>query len=121
MDEKLNAQYLRSLAAKYQQAARKLNEAADIIERMRNQLYHGAGAVSDTSTLPEKATRKGQMINLLREKGPLSRKEILASLPGVPLGTISYILQNPEFERGDDRKWRLKTTTHHEDRGDVEF
>lgn len=121
MDDKLNAQHLRSLAAKYQQAARKLNEAADIIERMHNQLYHGASPISDESSLPEKTTRKKQMINLLQEKGPLSRKEILASLPGVPLGTISYILQNPEFERGEDRKWRLKTPTRHEDQGNVQF
>jgi len=51
-------------------------------------------------------TRKDMVVNLIKERGPLSRKQIIESVD-MPMGSISFVLSDKEtFELKDD-KWHL--------------
>lgn len=53
-------------------------------------------------------TRKEQVADLLRQNGPMLRKQILTVLNNIPHGTIAYVLNDKKlFRRHDDGKWGL--------------
>lgn len=73
----------------------------------------GNGTAQATLKLPnfeaekKTETRKESMIKILKENGPLARKEI-AEITGFPKGTIAFTLShNKEFESRNG-KWHLK-------------
>ena len=53
-------------------------------------------------------TRKQQVAGVLKEKGPLERKDILAAIP-IPIGTLAYVLNDKKlFKQLKDGRWDLK-------------
>jgi hypothetical protein len=55
--------------------------------------------------------RRTQLIEYLREHGPMKRTELIAN-SGVPAGTIAHLLRDGEaFEPDGNGGWRVKGTT----------
>lgn len=105
-----NPRDLRRQARLYEQAAKKLYEAADILD--------GGGQSASAAAGPERGSSSGgpqarrgsrlpQLQAILREHGPLPRGEIVER-SGMPKGTVAYWLK-PEhgFEQDEEGRWRL--------------
>lgn len=96
-------QQLREQAKRFREAATKMEEVADMLDG------------GSTSPAPEKSAngngdeggRRQQLINLLKEKGPLRRAEIAEALPKVPKGTLAYLLTQKSHFKRKYRKWHL--------------
>jgi len=62
---------------------------------------------AETSVEAKPETRKESIVRLLKEKGPLTRREI-RERTGFPPGTLAYVLNDKEtFARMRTGKWRL--------------
>jgi hypothetical protein len=58
-------------------------------------------------TTPTEATRKDSIEKMLREHGPMTRKEIMDS-SGFPQGTVAYVLNDSNRFISKDGKWYVK-------------
>jgi hypothetical protein len=58
----------------------------------------------------QQMTRKDAVIKLLRDEGPLSRKEIIDKT-GFPEGTIAYVLNDKDVFISMEDKWHLVEET----------
>jgi hypothetical protein len=98
------ARELREKSQSYMAASKKLEEAADALERITGTL----NAVKKTIDEAEAVVgRMGQIHQLLRQKGPLLRKDVLR-LSGIPAGTIGAYLTKTNFRRDKLGRWSLK-------------
>jgi sulfite reductase alpha subunit-like flavoprotein len=59
-----------------------------------------------THVVVKNPTRKDIVSNLIKEQGPLSRKEILEKT-GLPKGTIAFVLNDKKRFYSKDVKWHL--------------
>lgn len=66
-----------------------------------------ASSIPSMPTTP-KTTRKEEVKELLRAKGPMSKADILKERPDIPEGTVSYVLNDGETFQNVDGKWSLK-------------
>lgn len=73
------------------------------LEMMTKKLVEGAG------------TRKDEVVNLLKAKGPLTRSEIKNSI-NFPEGTLSYVLLDKKKFINKDGKWHLVEASKEEER-----
>lgn len=64
-------------------------------------------------TKRKKRTRKHAVMKLLRQEGPLARSEILEKT-GIPLGTVSFILNDKITFRHKEGKWNLVKESQNE-------
>jgi len=64
-------------------------------------------------TKKTKRTRRQAVVKLLQEEGPFTRSEILQKT-GIPLGTVSFILNDKTTFRNKDGKWHLAETIKEE-------
>jgi hypothetical protein len=69
-----------------------------------------AGHIEQTT---KKTTRKDGVINLLREQGPMARKDIIAKT-GFSAGTIAFVLNDKKTFISKDEKWHLVEQTTEE-------
>lgn len=73
----------------------------------------GNGIAQATLTLPhfeaegKTETRKESMIRIIRENGPLARKDIIKTT-GFPKGTIAFTLSDKKTFASRNGKWHLK-------------
>jgi len=68
------------------------------------QEFAGERAIVSPSFKAE--TRKGAVVKLIQEHGPLLRKEII-EMTGFPLGTLAYVLNDKNLFCNKDGKWDL--------------
>lgn len=115
-------------------ANQEIHKAIEIIDRQihrltqaRQILIEAFGGTKDESTLPlpfvessiksevkklatkrvrTAPTRKDMVANLLKERGPLSRKEIMESVD-MPHGSISFVLSDKDTFELKGEKWHL--------------
>ena|SRR5437868_2339352 len=97
------ADELRQLANRYKEAAKKLLEAADVLEGMES-------ANGSINRPRRTGTRYEQLVNFLRNHGPSFRKEILAR-SGLPQGTLSAMLTRKNFDQDGEGRWKPKSET----------
>lgn len=95
---------LRQQAQRYREAAKKLEEAAEIID---------GSTVSSASNVPHngsygRSERRQQLASLIKEKGPMKRKDIIKALPqDFPKGTLAYLLNQKQYFKSRYHKWDL--------------
>lgn len=94
---------LRELAERYSEAAKKLLDAADILDGGPMGNGDGRGSQHESGG---KKTRLDELRAFLKKNGPSSRKEILAKT-GVPSGTIGMLLKPPMFKKDSEGKWDI--------------
>ncbi len=93
---------LKDQAHRYENAARKLREAAEILESDVN----GIAAHSDVPPAAGKKSRIEQIEDYLRQNGSQARKDVIRGLPKIPKGTVSALLNANNFDRTDDGLWK---------------
>jgi hypothetical protein len=100
---------LREQARRFEQAARKLLEAADVLDGVVNRNGNLVSVKRPRTMLKvRKGTRADHLRTFLRQRGPSTRKEIIEATK-FPLGTINYLLKEKRgFVRDTDGKWTIK-------------
>ncbi len=93
----INPGDLEATAAAYEQAAKKLREAAEI-------LRNGPVATSPSSN---GMTRLDQLKQWLREHGPAPRSMILERID-MPHGTVASLLTKKNFNQDNEGRWKMK-------------
>jgi len=99
MDRNINsnelAKELFRRAQAHEREAKKLYEAAKVLNPNINEVFAGAQLIKETPELfPAKKTRKEQVIELLVARPGLQRKELREALPDMPAGTLAFLLSH---------------------------
>ncbi|HEY8749988.1 MAG TPA: hypothetical protein VIM11_18535 [Tepidisphaeraceae bacterium] len=110
--ELTNASNLREQAARFRDAANKMDEVADILEGT-----NGQKTVAKNKTNPDRptrlqkrtGTRLDQLKKYLLAHGPMYRKDVMDK-SGIPVGTVAYLLKSQNgFVADPDGRWTVKT------------
>ena|SRR5258707_15371347 len=96
--------YLRGLAEQHEDAARKLRDAADVVDGIGSTAPPGKPEPPANNAPKEHRSRLDELYHLLKTKGPMKRKEILA-VSEIPSGTIGMLLKPPKFTKNDEGRW----------------
>jgi hypothetical protein len=85
---------------------RELEKAKRILIDTFGESNSGVSTIHAPQHLLRKKTRKDEVVKLIREAGALSRGEIVHKT-GIPVGTVSFILNNKSLFINRNGKWDL--------------
>lgn len=98
---------LRERATELMKAARKLNEAADILEGMSLPNSEPIQSSRNGNRKRGKKTRKQQLKEFLLEHGPATWSDLLKQT-GIPRGTLATLVGDKEIFDQNEGKWIVK-------------
>lgn len=85
----------------------RIDQKIKSLENAKEVLIKEFGLEEEKQTIllpPKSDTRKDTIEKLLREHGPLPRKQIL-EMTGIPIGTLAYVLNDKKSFYNKDGKW----------------
>jgi len=104
----------RTMADILRRKAQRLIEAAELIEEVHglNSNHRAPETVSrepksgNTKKTGRPGNRLVQLIEFLKEYGPMARKDISVK-SGIPIGTVHHLLGSSEFIKDSNGLWRV--------------